>query len=219
MGQGVRHAAAVSYDVQPLVLRLQVLVQLNLHIVELHLHTVEQGIVVRGTRCDLVQRIYHLYDAVQYPLWQHEAQITWSGCESRPHRPLLYPLPVAPAPSLQIAEALHYGSSSQHVGEPCYPLTVAVAVLEGLREMLRHQQCEVGILRLLGLILEAVPVHGHYPVGILIHHDTSGVHAEGAHLVLELVGAVHDLSLVELIGDVREDHCRELHSDTYVHTV
>ena len=53
MGQGVGDTAAVADDEQALVGRLQIFVQLDLHIVELYLHTIEQGVVIGGAGGDL----------------------------------------------------------------------------------------------------------------------------------------------------------------------
>ncbi len=73
MGQRVCHAAAVTDHIQPLVSRLKVLVDIDLHVVELDLHTVQQCIVICRSGRDLVQGIDHLDDAVEDPLWQHKA--------------------------------------------------------------------------------------------------------------------------------------------------
>lgn len=83
-------------------------------------------------------------------------------------------------------------------------LAVAVAVLKRLGEMLGYQQREVGALGLLGRILIAVSVYGYNAVGVLIYHNTARVHAEGTHVILELLGAVYDLALVKLVGQMRE---------------
>ena len=40
MGQGVGHAAAVTDDVKPLMAAFQMLIQIHLHVVELHFHTI-----------------------------------------------------------------------------------------------------------------------------------------------------------------------------------
>ncbi len=44
-------------------------VNLDLHVVELDLDAVEQGVVVRGAGGDLVERVDHLDDAVEDTLW------------------------------------------------------------------------------------------------------------------------------------------------------
>ena len=56
MGQRMRHPAAVADHIQPFVYRLEMPVQLHFHIVELHLHAIEKGVVVRRARRDLIQR-------------------------------------------------------------------------------------------------------------------------------------------------------------------
>ena len=85
--------------------------------------------------------------------------------------------------------------------------------------MLGNQKGKVGVFRLLGGILVAVAVDGDDAVGILVDHGALGVHAEGADLILILLGAVDNLALVELIGQVGEYHRRQLHTDADVHPV
>ena len=58
VGEGMGDAAAVSYDIQPLELGFQVLVHLYLHVVELHLHAVKQGVLVGGAGSNLVHALY-----------------------------------------------------------------------------------------------------------------------------------------------------------------
>ena len=48
VGQGMGDAAAVTDDVQTVVLGLQAAIHLHLHIVEFHLYAVQQGVVVGG---------------------------------------------------------------------------------------------------------------------------------------------------------------------------
>ena len=68
--------------------------------------------------------------------------------------------------------------------------------------MLFHQKGEVCILRLLCRIFIAVPVYSHNPVGILIYNNTVRIHTKRPYLVLKLFRAVHDLALIELIGQM-----------------
>ena len=62
-------------------------------------------------------------------------------------------------------------------------------------------------------------IDGHDAVGVLIDDDTSWVHTERAHHVLEFFRTVDDLALVELIGQVGEDVGRQLHTHTDIHSV
>ena len=65
----------------------------------------------------------------------------------------------------------------------------------------------------------AVSMDGHDAVGVLIDDDTSWVHTERAHHVLEFFRTVDDLALVELIGQVGEDVGRQFHTHTDIHSV
>ena len=74
-------AAVADDDTGPCGMDLQMLVQGHLHVVELDLHAIEQGIVVGGARGDAVQGVDHLDDAVQDALGQHQAQVAGRRAE------------------------------------------------------------------------------------------------------------------------------------------
>ena len=212
-------AAAVADDIQALAAALQILVYGHLHVIELHLDAVEEGIIVGGAGGDLIQGVNHLNDAVQQALRQHQAQITRGRLEGGGHQALVNALLVASAAPDQVAEALDDYAAAQHIRQAGDALAVAVAVFKGLGEMLRHQQGEVGILGLHGAVFIAVAVYGYDAVGIFIDHNAVGVHAEGADIVLKLLRAVDDLALIELVGEVGEHNGRKLHPNAQVHTV
>ena len=89
-------------------------------------------------------------------------------------------------------------TAAQHVREPCDRFAVSVTVLERLREMFRYQESKVCILRLQFLRIKTVTVDRYDAVCILINNVTVRVHAESPHEILELLGPVHDLALVQL---------------------
>ena len=64
---------SASDDVKSLIFALKLIVKLYLHVVELDLYAVKQGIVICSSRCYLVERVYHLNDSVQDSLWKHQA--------------------------------------------------------------------------------------------------------------------------------------------------
>ena len=124
MGQRVCDTAAVADDIQAFMAGLQVLVDLDFHIVELDFHAVQQRVIVCRAGSDPVERIDHFNDAVQDALWQHEAQIAGRSRERRRHEAFLHTLDRAAAAADQVTEALHDDPASQHVGEPRYTFTV-----------------------------------------------------------------------------------------------
>ena len=65
MGQRMGHAAAVSDNKETLVAGFQIFVDLDLHVVEFNLNAIKQSIIICGSRCDLIQSIDHLNDAIQ----------------------------------------------------------------------------------------------------------------------------------------------------------
>ena len=219
VGQGVGDAAAVADDVKAGIAGLQPVADLDFHVVELDLHAVEQGVVVGGAGGHLVQSVDHFDDAVQDALGQHQAQVAGGCLEGGGDEGLLHAAGSGTTAPDQIAEPLDDDAAAQHVAQTGDGFAVAVGILEGLGEMLGNQQGEVGVLRLEGRILVAVAVDGDDAVGVLVDHGALGVHAEGAHLVAVLLGAVDDLAFIELIGQMGEYRRGQLHPDADVHTV
>ena len=107
------------------------------------------------------------------------------GVAARVGEPLLDPLHRAPAAPDQVPEPLDHDAPRQHVAEAGDALAVEVAVVEGLGEVLTDQEREVGVFGVHVLPFVAVAVDGDDAVGVLRDHDAVGVHAEGAHVVLE----------------------------------
>ena len=62
--------------------------------------------------------------------------------------------------------------------------------------MLCHQKRKVRIVCFLLVAFIAVTIDRNDPVGIFIDHDTVWIHAEGAHTILKLLGAVNDLAFI-----------------------
>ena len=212
-------SAAVTDHVEAFVSGLKMIVHFHFHVIEFHLNAVQEGIVIGCTRCDAVKGVDHLDDAVEYAFRQHEGEVAGLGLERGAHEGLLDSLLVAPASADQVAEALDYHAAAEHVRESCDAFSVAVGVLEGLCEVLGDQEGEVGVLCPLGGVLEAVAVDGDNPVGVLVDDDAVGIHAEGAHVVLELLGAVDDLALIELVRQRCEHLGGKLDAHADVHAV
>ena len=91
--------------------------------------------------------------------------------------------------------------------------------MEWFGEVLGNEQGKIGVVGLAGVVLEAVAIDRHDAVGVLIDHDAVRVHAEGAYVVLVLLGAIDDLALVELVGDVLEDDGGQLNTHAEVYAV
>ena len=91
--------------------------------------------------------------------------------------------------------------------------------MERLGEVLGDEESEVGVLGLHGRVLVAVAVDGHDAVGVLVNDDAVRIHAEGAHVVLKLLGAVDDLALIQLVGEVGEHDGGQLDAHAEVHAV
>ena len=197
----------------------KVIVNINLHIIELDFHTVEQRIVICGPRRNLVKRIDHLYDSVKNTLGKHKTQISRRRRKRRRHKSFLNALFIAPSSAHQVTKTLYDHTASKHIGKPCNTFPVTVAVLKRLRKMFCHQKRKVRVRRLLTLILIAVSVHSDNAVCVLIDHNSVWVHTKRAHPVLKLFRAVNNLALIKLIGQMRKDHRRKLHPYADVHTI
>ena len=61
MGERVRDAGAVTYDIEPLVLRFEILVCIDFHIVEFDFNDLEQGILVSCSGGNLIEAINHIH--------------------------------------------------------------------------------------------------------------------------------------------------------------
>ena len=85
--------------------------------------------------------------------------------------------------------------------------------------MFGYQQGKVGIFRVFCRIFVAVAVCGYDTVCIFIYHDAVRVHTEGTDIILELLGTVYDLALIQFIGQMGEDNSRKFHTNAQVDTV
>ncbi len=213
------NAAAVADYKEILVAGLKVFVGVNFHIVELDLNAVKQGVVVCRAGRDLVKRIDHLDDAVEDSLGDDKGEVAGGSREGGTDKGIRHALFVGTLTADEVAEALYHNAAAQHVGKASDALAVSVGILEGMREMLGNEQGEIGIARVLCGVLVAVTVYGHDAVGILINDRAARIHAEGAHKVAEFFGAVNDLALVKLVGQVRKDLIGKLNADADVNTV
>ena len=213
------HARAVADHVQSLVDRLEIVVDLDFHIIKLDLHAVEQRVVVGRAGGDLVEGVDHLDDAVEDALGDHETEIAGRGRERRRDKALGNAGRRASSAAHEIAEALHDDAAAEHVRQARDALAVAVGILEGDGEVLVHQQGKVRVFGVLALVLIAVAVDGHDAVGVLVDDNAVRIHAERAHQILELLGAVDDLALVQFVRQLGEDLGRQLDAHADVHAV
>ena len=111
----MRDAAAVADDEQALVYRLQILVDGDLHVVELDLDAIKERIVVRRSGSNFVERVDHLDDAVENALRDDQRQITRRGRQRWGDKGFVDALLRRALAADQIAEALHHYTAAQHV--------------------------------------------------------------------------------------------------------
>ena len=212
-------SAAVADNEEVLMAGLEVGVNVDLHIIELDLDAVEEGIVVRCTGRDLVKRVDHLDDSVEDSLWDYEGEVAGGRLESGTDEGIRHSLVVRTLTADEVAEALYHNSAAEHIREARDALAVAVRILEGMREMLRNEEGEVGVARVLCGVLVAVAVYGNYAVGVLVNDGSARIHTERADEVAEFLGSVDDLRLVKLVGQMREDLVGKLNANADVNAV
>ena len=215
----MRDAAAVPDHKQTLVAGLEILVDVDGHVVELDLDAIKQGVITCGTRCNFVEGIDHLDDVVKDALRDNQGQVPGDRFQCRVREGFGDTLRRTPLAADQIAESLQHDTAAQHVRQARDALAVPVAVGEGLGEVLRDQQREVCVFCLAGRILIAVSIDRDDAVGVLRNNSALGVHAEGTHQILVLFRLVDDLALVQLICDVLENRSRKLDTDSDIDTV
>ena len=85
--------------------------------------------------------------------------------------------------------------------------------------MFGNEEREVCVAGLSAFILEAVPVYGDDPVGVLIDNDAPRVHAEGAHMILIFLCAVYDFALVQFVGNMGENFRGQFNPYPQIHAV
>ena len=115
----------------------------------------------------------------------------------------------------KVTEALDQNTAGEHVAQRCDVLAVAIGLIKGLGEAVGHQKCKVSVLAAQSGIGVGVAVDGVYALDIFGDDVAVGVHAEGAHLVAVLLGAVDELGFVDNVGDVLKNGRRKLdaHAD------
>ena len=72
-------AAAIADDIQPIIAAHQLFIDGNLHIIELYLYTIKEGIIICCAGRNLIECINHFDNAIQQAFWQNKTQIT-GGC-------------------------------------------------------------------------------------------------------------------------------------------
>jgi len=148
-------------------------------------------------------------------LGQNQAEIAGGRFERRRDKALAQAVLVGALTAEQVPVALHQYAAAQHVGQRGDALAVLVGFPEGLGEAIADQKGKIGVFTAQGRIGVAVPVDGQDAVSVFRHNIAVGVHAERAHRVLVLAGAVMQLGLVDRVGDFLEDNRRQLdaHAD------
>ena len=215
----MRNPAAVADHVQTLVPALQLFVHVHFHIIELNFYAVKERVVVRRPRRDFIERVKHFDNPIQNAFGEHQAQIPGSRAQRRRRKRFLYSrFRTSPAVN-QIPKPLHDYAPAEHVAQPSNRLTVAVGVTERLGKMFGNEQREIRILRLLCLILVAVPVHGDDSVGVLTHHRASWIHTKRPHSIAVFLRSIYNFTFVQFVRQMRENFRRELHSHTDIHAV
>ena len=85
--------------------------------------------------------------------------------------------------------------------------------------MFCHKKSEVGIFRMFILSLVAVSIYGDDSVCVLVYHNTVRIHTEGSYIIFKEFRSINDFTFIQFIGQVRENHGRQFHAHTEIHTI
>ena len=197
----------------------EILVNVDLHIIELDLNAVKESVLVCSTGGYLVKRVYHLDDTVEDSLGKNEAKVTRRCLKCGVDERLVDSARGRALTLDKVTEALYYNSSAKHIAKTGDRFTVSVRILEGLGEMLCDKKRKVGIFGLLCRVLVAVSVYGDDAVCILVNDSASGIHTERSDLVAVLFGAVNYLAFVKLVRNMCENLRGKLNAHTDIDSV
>ena len=100
-------AAAIADDIQPIIAAHQLFIDGNLHIIELYLYTIKEGIIICCAGRNLIECINHFDNAIQQAFGQNKTQITGGCIQCRCNEGFLYTLWCGTTTTNQITEALH----------------------------------------------------------------------------------------------------------------
>ena len=126
------NTAAVTDDIKSLVGRLEMLVNINFHIIELDLNTVEKCVIIGCAGGNFVKSINHFDDTVKDSLWKHKTQIARCCVKGRNNKSFFDSARIASATSNQITETLNNYTAAQHIAKTGNAFAITVAVLERL---------------------------------------------------------------------------------------
>ena len=132
MGKRMGNTAAVTDNIKSIMTGHQVMIHFHLHVVEFYLHSIEKGVIIRRTRCHLIQSINHLDNTVQNPFRENQAQITGCRIESRHCKGFIDSLLRTSFSADQVTEALHNHTAAQHITEFCNTLSIFIGILKWL---------------------------------------------------------------------------------------
>ena len=116
----------------------------------------------------------------------------------------------------KIAEALDQNAAREQVRKGRNVLAVAVRLVKRLREAVRDEKGKVRVFAPERGVRVRVAVHGIDALDIFRDDVAVRVHAERAHLIAILLGAVDELRLIDDVCDVLKDRRRKLDAHAHV---
>ena len=115
VGERVSDAASVADDVESLMAGFEIFVDLDLHIIELDLDTVEESVLVRRTGGYLIKRLDHLDDSVEDSLRKDEREVAGGRLEGGCDEGFLNAAFGRALAVDEIAVALHDNAAAEHI--------------------------------------------------------------------------------------------------------
>ena len=126
------NTAAVTNDIKSLVWRFEVFVNINFHVVEFNLNTIEKCVIVGCTGSNFVKSINHFDDTVKDSFREYKAQITGCCVKSRNNKSFFDSARITAATTDKVTETLNNYTTTEHIAKTGNAFAVAVAVLERL---------------------------------------------------------------------------------------
>ena len=115
VGEGVGDAGAVADDEEAGDSGFEVGVYFDFHVIEFDFDAVEEGIVVSGAGCDLIEGVDHFDNAVEDTFGNDEGEVAGGSGECRGDEVFLDARNGASSAADEVAEALDHDAAAEHI--------------------------------------------------------------------------------------------------------
>ena len=153
-----------------------------------------------GTGSHLVQRLEHFLDVLQVAVRQDEGQVARRRIRHRrPHEAPQNALRRRTAAVEKISQPLDNDAAAEDIGQIGDVFAVFDRLVEGLGELLRHEDGKVRVFA--ALVSIAVAVDRQEAVVVFFYDEAIGIHAEGTNPIVEGLAEIDELRFVHYVGN------------------